>query len=349
MQKLQDCSMVPNHTLRKLIDQWLIISDQNHGSTEVPHEKLISTMKINLQCPQSPFALRLETLGRIKAILAEADLRWRTCLIQSGFFPLLVEFIFGHVHLIENKEHVQWSVLIEEALDCVLILSECSGEAALKLIKERPNFSSLLNLFHHGNIKIKTRLCKLVGIISSSETNDLAIFLGHSQSIVKCLLCLLEQKTDPTACDAALTAISSLCKLESNRENVVLAGGVDGLVSYIENPDMRSTSTALSTLEVLAGLESGRGCLLSKPLLVHALVKMVFRVSDPQASEVAVRLLLLLCSESLSLRQEAIGAGVVSQLLLLLQSQCDGNTKDRTRALLKLLSCSTLYYQVGCS
>ena len=36
-------------------------------------------------------------------------------------------------------------------------------------------------------------------------------------------------------------------------------------------------------------------------------------------------------------RSEAVGAGVVTQLLLLLQSQCGARAKAKARALLKLL------------
>lgn len=78
-------------------------------------------------------------------------------------------------------------------------------------------------------------------------------------------------------------------------EKVVLEGGVDGLLSYLENLKMRFTTTALSTLEVLADLESGRGCLLSNTFC-SCFSEMVFRVSDPQASEVYVRLLFYVLS-----------------------------------------------------
>lgn len=70
---------------------------------------------------------------------------------------------------------------------------------------------------------------------------------------------------------------------------------------------------------------------------VGALVKMVFRVSDHEGSESAVNSLMILCCDSLEVREEAIGGGVLSQLLLLLQSQCGNRTKTKARMLLKML------------
>ncbi|KAF2292097.1 hypothetical protein GH714_010114 [Hevea brasiliensis] len=58
-------------------------------------------------------------------------------------------------------------------------------------------------------------------------------------------------------------------------------------------------------------------------------------VSDHEGSESAVRSLVLICSDSLQAREQAICVGVLTQLLLLLQSQCSGRTKSKARMLLK--------------
>ena len=49
-----------------------------------------------------------------------------------------------------------------------------------------------------------------------------------------------------------------------------------------------------------------------------------------------VAALLAVCRESRAARSEAAGAGVVTQVLLLLQSQCDTRAKTKARSLLKL-------------
>jgi hypothetical protein len=93
----------------------------------------------------------------------------------------------------------------------------------------------------------------------------------------------------------------------------------------------------MATIELLLGLESAKEALINDPNGIKALIKMVFRVSDHQGSESAIRSLMIICTDSLQAREEAIGAGVLTQLLLLLQSQCSGRTKTKARMLLKLL------------
>uniref|UniRef100_A0A0A8YVZ0 U-box domain-containing protein n=1 Tax=Arundo donax TaxID=35708 RepID=A0A0A8YVZ0_ARUDO len=59
--------------------------------------------------------------------------------------------------------------------------------------------------------------------------------------------------------------------------------------------------------------------------------------SSNEGSEHAVAALLAVCRESRAARSEAAGAGVVTQVLLLLQSQCGARANAKARALLKLL------------
>ena len=62
-----------------------------------------------------------------------------------------------------------------------------------------------------------------------------------------------------------------------------------------------------------------------------------YHLSDHGGSESAVSSLIILCYDSVEAREKAIRVGVLSQLLLLLQSQCCAKTKTKARILLKLL------------
>ncbi|OMP11618.1 Armadillo-like helical [Corchorus capsularis] len=93
----------------------------------------------------------------------------------------------------------------------------------------------------------------------------------------------------------------------------------------------------MARLEQVLGIERTKEELINNPNGVKAVVKMVFRVSDHEGSQSAVNSLMMVCQESMEAREKAIGAGVLTQLLLLLQSQCSGRTKTKARTLLKLL------------
>jgi len=66
-------------------------------------------------------------------------------------------------------------------------------------------------------------------------------------------------------------------------------------------------------------------------------IKMVFRVCNQECSDNAVGILAIICCDFGRAREEAIEAGVLTQLLFLLQSQCGTKTKTKATMLLKLL------------
>ncbi|QHO02385.1 U-box domain-containing protein 26-like isoform X2 [Arachis hypogaea] len=98
------------------------------------------------------------------------------------------------------------------------------------------------------------------------------------------------------------------------------------------------TSIAMGIAVKLLELESGRETLVSHPNGVDTLVKLVFSVKcDQDCSDSAVEALSIVCGDYISAREQAIGAGVMTKLLLLMQSHCATTTKSKTRMLLKLL------------
>ncbi|XP_068663633.1 U-box domain-containing protein 26-like [Aristolochia californica] len=341
MQKLQDLSMVPNHTLRHLINQWMLMGTQLSSSrmTTTDEEPSLASLKAMLGTPeQTTVAVRLQTLDKIITLSEDSD-STRACLIKHGFYPLLVEFLFGKT-LIVGELLPENALLVEKALKCILNLTLCTRLSSLNMLKEEQNLASLSNLFHRGGIKIKTSLCYLIEEISSSpETRELVSILGQTRPILQGLMSLIEQTSvHPTASEAAVKAISGLCGLDLNRESIVKEGAIRGLIMYLSKSERSSVSRALSSLEVLLGLESGKQALLSTPNAAQVLVRMIFRRSDPKGSESAVGSLLIISCGSLRFREEIIRAGVVIQLLLLLQSQCSERAKTQARILLKLLS-----------
>uniref|UniRef100_A0A3N7GJT3 U-box domain-containing protein n=1 Tax=Populus trichocarpa TaxID=3694 RepID=A0A3N7GJT3_POPTR len=177
------------------------------------------------------------------------------------------------------------------------------------MLREESKLESFQFLFDQGTSKIKRSLCQIIEAISSSlETRELCAKLGKNRKLLKGLILLVHQTYG--ASEAGIKAISALCCLESNRENMVQEGGINGLLTYIydaQRHERNLAPKAMATIELLLGLESAKEALINDP------------------------------NDSLQAREEAIGAGVLTQLLLLLQSQCSGRTKTKARMLLKLL------------
>ena len=69
---------------------------------------------------------------------------------------------------------------------------------------------------------------------------------------------------------------------------------------------------------------------------VQVLVRLILKVSG-RATEFATGSLLAICSFSERLQREAVRAGIVKELLLLMQSDCTHRAKTKAMNLLKLL------------
>lgn len=369
MQKLDDpITMVPNHTLRHLITQWLQIgshhsvhSDQFH--LEATTIDSLASLKHILESRESTFESKVRALEKISSSPSTNYL-----LLQLGYLPLLLELVFGTIpegQVLPNSEDYYYIKFVELALSCVLIqlLPLVSEFESLNMLKDEINLSCLHVLFARGSALIRISLCRLIEAISSSKsssssTKRLCSVLGKNQGILNQMVQLILHPNDSEeeAADAAIRAISALSSFEENKESLVRNGLVNGLVTYISRTERRERSLAplaVATIERLLGEESAKEELVNSDCDnvngcngIHALVKMVFRVSlseidddhnHHRGSESAVASLLIVCNDSLSAQEEAISAGVLTQLLFLLQSQCSSSTKAKARMLLKLL------------
>ncbi|KAH9307872.1 hypothetical protein KI387_035783 [Taxus chinensis] len=84
------------------------------------------------------------------------------------------------------------------------------------------------------------------------------------------------------------------------------------------------------------GTDSGCKVLCEDALTVHVLVKIILKVSG-RATEYAAGALLVTCSASETSQKGAIQAGILTQLLLLVHSDCMERAKRKAQMLLKLL------------
>ncbi|KAE8725428.1 putative disease resistance protein RGA3-like isoform X1 [Hibiscus syriacus] len=331
MQKLHDPSLVPNHNLRHLIQQWSQMGHRLHPDYFAAIDPLVS-LKHSLASPSSTFLEKLQALQKIRDLTDETD----SFLIEMGFLPLLLKLVFEMVDPGFTQDYVNF---VEQGLACVLRLLPLGELECLNILKEGSKLESFVVLFEHGNVMVKQSLCHIVGLVSSSSaTWELCGMIGQNQRLLNMIICVVKQNSEIS--EAGIRAISALCCLESNRENLVQQGLVDGLVTYIWNSERKDRSlaaTAMAMIEQVLVKEKAKEALIKNPNGVRAVVKMVFRVSEEEGSESAVDSLIKVCEGSLEAREKAIVGGALTQLLLLLQSQCSGRTKTKATTLLKLL------------
>ncbi|EYU30497.1 hypothetical protein MIMGU_mgv1a007556mg [Erythranthe guttata] len=335
MQKLDDSSIVPNHTLRHLIHEWII--DNSEGQFEAADDEendvSIGEFKRILESNESTLDDKILVLDKVHSLSEKLPLE-NSRLIEFDFFGLLSELVFE----IGTKS----LKFVEKALFCALKLMPFSEMESLnKILEQETKYVVFLLLFEQGNISIKKSLCLVVEAISSCvDTKNLGEKLGKSDKLLRGIVDVVQNKSE--ANEAGVRALSSLSRIEKNRENLDKQGAVKGLIAYLSNVEIIEKGSlapmAVSTIEnLLLSVGSAKIAILDNCCGVKAIVKMVFRVSNHEGSESAVNCLVIVCSDSKIARETAIVEGVLTQLLLLLQSQCSARIKTKARMLLKLL------------
>uniref|UniRef100_A0ACD5UPV3 Uncharacterized protein n=1 Tax=Avena sativa TaxID=4498 RepID=A0ACD5UPV3_AVESA len=360
MQALGDATaLVPNRTLRHLIDRWLsaATTDQQHlpdsGSDQDPS---LAALKRCLQsdATTATAATKIAALEKVMALASESDVG-RACMLQLGFLPVLLPLVFRTATAATLAPSDRRRAVVGEeelALQCVLGLMPCTSAApqldCLNMLKKEAHLASFVRLLERGSGRAKAGLCRLLETVATATaTRDLALIVAASPRVWQALLPLLQQHdgpaSDPRASEAAVRAIAAVCAAEPARGSAIHHGVVGALFRHLSWWDYGkggggAVSCALAAVETLAETEAGRRAVARAPGATRVLVRHVFMMSSSNdGSEHAAAALLSVCRESRAARSEAVGAGVVTQLLLLLQSQCGARAKAKARALLKLL------------
>ncbi|RLM73329.1 U-box domain-containing protein 25-like [Panicum miliaceum] len=329
MQPLGDAVLVPNRTLRHLIERWLSTDQQVPEPTAADddhaEEPSLAALKRCLQSGAGANA-KVAALKKVATLASESDVG-RACMLQLGFLPVLLQLVF--------HAPAPWDLSEQEelALQCALSLLPPSPTSpqhgCLNMLKTEASLTSLVRLLERGRARVRAGLCRLLETIATAAaTRELALAAAASPRVWQALLPLL-QHGDERVPGAAVRAVAAVCcAAEPARGSAVHHGAVPALLK------------CLSWASAGKGGGGGGGAAAAvarEPGAVRALVRHVFMMSSSnEGSEHAVAALLAVCRESRAARSEAAGAGVVTQVLLLLQSQCGTRAKTKARSLLKL-------------
>eukprot|EP00252_Welwitschia_mirabilis_P000758 TRINITY_DN10720_c0_g1_i1.p1 TRINITY_DN10720_c0_g1~~TRINITY_DN10720_c0_g1_i1.p1 ORF type:complete len:415 (+),score=56.53 TRINITY_DN10720_c0_g1_i1:322-1566(+) len=333
MQSLKDFTLTPNHTLRRLIQEWCVANGAK-GVERIPTPKqpadphtirsAIMEAEASSSGSSSP---RTRALRSLKSMAKECEQN-KNVMIEEGILPVLVTL------LTESKEDEE---LYEEALGLVVSFP-LSNEYRLRLA--RPSvLNRLAGLLQWESMEVRVNAAQVIEAITSFESeelNELRTMVGNTDGMIQGLVRILRENFYPKAFKVGIKAILSLCFVKTNREKAVEAGAVSALIEGLVDFEKCDAERALATIELLCRTDSGCRALCEHALAVPVLVKTILKVSG-RATEYAAGALLVTCGASEALQKEAIQAGIVTQLLLLVQSDCTGRAKRKAQTLLKLL------------
>ncbi|KAJ4962611.1 hypothetical protein NE237_022550 [Protea cynaroides] len=328
---LSDFTFIPNHTLRRLIQDWCV-SNRSLGVERIPTPKqpaepaLIRTLLTQASSISVPLHSRLSALRRLIGFARDSD-KNRSVIAAHNPRDLLLSLVFSNES--DDLTHDSLALLVMFPLSQL----ECESVAS-----QPDRIVFLASLLSQSSIEIRVNAAALIEmVVTGTQSVDHRILIGNTEGVLEGITTILKHPLAyPRALKIGIKALFALCLVKQNRIKAVSSGAVDALIDRLADFEKCDAERALATVELLCRVPAGCAAFALHALTVPILVKIILKISD-RATEYAAGALLSLCSASAQLQREAVVAGVVTQLLLLVQSDCTERAKRKAQMLLKLL------------
>jgi hypothetical protein len=198
--------------------------------------------------------------------------------------------------------------------------------------------SYLSNLLFNSSIEVRVNSAALIeNVLAGTKSQDLRGQISSEEAVFDGVIDIMRNLTEfPRALKIGMKALFALCLVKQTRHRAIEAGAADVLIDRLADFDKCDAERALATVELLCRIPSGCEALSFHALTIPLLVKVILKISD-RATEYAAGALLALCTAVERCQTEAVAAGILTQLLLLVQSECTERAKRKAQLLLKLL------------
>eukprot|EP00249_Psilotum_nudum_P007979 c20954_g1_i1 orf=418-1710(+) len=349
MQRLNDFTLTPNHTLRRLIQEWCV-ANRSKGVQRIPTPKqpaepqrvrslLVEASTSGCEnCAERFFAIRA-----LRNLAKDSDTN-RLLMVDLEAVPVLIEALFKMdetgTSIATDRLNSQQNAFVErdvaeEALG-TLVLLVLTDRDRLNIVRPR-RLAFVSSILQWSSIESRANAGALVEMLSDSkQLSDLRVVLATTDGIVEGLVKLLVEPAYPRALKVAVKALFSVCLCKQGKERAVAAGAGPALIERLVDVDKNDAERALGTIELLCTTEAGCAAVSGHALAAAILVKVILKVSD-RATEYAAGSLLAICNYSEKAQRNAVQAGIIKELLLLIQSGCTDRAKVKAMNILKLL------------
>ncbi|KAL6988123.1 hypothetical protein U1Q18_013870 [Sarracenia purpurea var. burkii] len=352
-QLLSDADMIPNHTLRRLIQSWCSLNASNgveRFPTPKPPANKTQIVKL-LNDAKSPL-IQTQCLRRLRSIASASEANKRCIESASGaeFLASLINLSTTTTTTTAAADTAPASYSFVDGNDSFDQLKRSSDEALSILHHLKLSDGALRSLAGNNGQFINSLLRVMQG--ENNESRAYAVLLMNSilevaQSMeitsLKAkffteLVRILRDRISYKASKASLQLLINVCPWGRNRVKAVEAGAVPVLIDLLlDSPEKRAAEMILTVLDQLCHCAEGRSEFLKHGAGLAVVSKKLLRVSKV-ASERAVRVLVSISkfSATPSVVQEMLQLGVVTKLCLVIQVDSGKKTKEKAREILKM-------------
>eukprot|EP00249_Psilotum_nudum_P032345 c47727_g1_i1 orf=195-1223(+) len=274
MQTLQSYDLIPNHTLRRLIQDWCE-ANRAHGVERIPTPK----------SPADPFRVKrllhdisngyseLEALKELRK-LAKENIRNSGCIVENGAPAVLAAFLACHCLVSWDDQLSQ--TYCDEALGTLVLLP--LNEQSKFVFVDPDHLAALAFLLHRGNFQIKVNaLTVLERVVSDERVQAQA---GAVDGLLQGIVNILMQSRSTKAVKICLKTLYAINHFKKNRAKTVETEIVPFLIEKLVDVDKGSTELYLALLEELCHCAEGRSAVREHALAIPLIVKKLLRASD---------------------------------------------------------------------
>lgn len=329
---LTDFTLIPNHTLRRLIQDWCV-ANRSFGVERIPTPKqpadpaLVRSLLTQASSESNATHSRLTALRRLRGLARDSD-KNRSVISSLNAREILLQVVFANID----------SELSHESL-ALLVMFPLGESECVSVVSDSDRIAYLSRLLFHSSIDVRINSAALIEIVvAGTRSPELRAQVSNVDEIFEGVIEIMKSPISsyPRALKIGVKALFALCLVKQTRTKAVSAGAAETLIDRLSDFEKCDAERALATIELLCRVPAGCAAFAAHALTVPLLVKIILKISD-RATEYAAGALLSLCSESEMSQRDAVTAGVLTQLLLLVQSDCTDRAKRKAQLLLKLL------------
>lgn len=340
-QVLRSFDQIPNHTLRKMIQEWCV-ENRNYGVERIPTPRIpvppIEVSEILFRITTAKNRMDqvgcLESVQKIGNRAAESE-RNRRCIAANGAAPVLAAAFDGFSTEFEKNAN-----LLEEILSVMNRMYPLDAESSLHL-GSRSSLSGLVWLLKCRDLSVKqnamTALKELL-CFDPQFADPASAIDGVNETLFK----FIKNPISNSITKSALTIIFHMVSSSSNSKIEYVELGLLTLLLEIAMESEKSLcEKALGVLNQLIHCKEGREDAYENALTIPVLVKKILRVSE-LVTEYSVSIIWMLGKSGRKYEEkvliEALQVGAFQKLLLLLQVGCGDETKEKATDLLKMMN-----------
>lgn len=346
-QVLNGLEPIPNHTIRKMIQNWCV-DNSSYGVERIPTPRIPASShqiaeilsKIVTARRQEDASACQEMVAKIKGLAKESE-RNRRCVVANGTGNVLASTFdaFANVPFDKNV------VALEEILSALAIMSPLDVESK-SFLGATSSLKCLLWFLKSGDLSVRTNAILVLKSVLSSDQQKLDEFLEIEGSLDALVKLIKEPISSATTKASLLIVYHMVSNNKGDNENVVKQlvemRLVERLLEMVVDSEKNVIEKALGILSKICTQSIGRDQLSANALTMPVLVKKILRVSN-LATEFSVSIMWMLCKnvetkDGGGVIVEALQVGAFQKLLLLLQFGCSERIKEKATDLLKILN-----------